>query len=63
LNARDQRLAHAQGIQGAHHLAEVADAGEQNLGGGEQARRIAYQGILAAQFPRVFCTLRRLPAP
>src|ERR1039457_6519954 len=33
LNALDQRLAHAQGIQGAHHLAEVAHAGEQNLGG------------------------------
>ena len=38
-NAFEQRFADAERIERAHHLAEVAHAGEENLGGGAEARR------------------------
>ena len=52
-----------QGVERAHHLAEVADAGQNDLGRRAQARGIADQRVLAPSSPSVFCTVRRLPAP
>ena len=49
-DALDQRLAYTQRIQRAHHLAEMAHAGKQDLGRRQQARGIAHQGVLAAEF-------------
>ena len=39
-----------QRIEGAHHLAEMAHAGEEDFGGRAQARGIANQRVLAAEF-------------
>src|ERR1017187_653322 len=50
LHAPDQGFAYIEGIQSAHHLAEMSHAGKQNLGGREQSRSIAHQRVLAAQF-------------
>ena len=50
LNALDEGFAYAESVEGAHHLAEVAHAGEQNFGGREQAGGIANQRVLAAEF-------------
>ena len=49
-NAIEQRFADAEGVERVHHLAEVADAGEKNLGGGLKPGSVVDQAILAVQF-------------
>src|ERR1035437_4587345 len=52
LNAFDQRRAHAQRIQGAHHLAEMAHSGENDFGSSREAGGVVDNGVVAAQFAK-----------
>ena len=56
-DALDEGFADAERIERAHHLAEVADAGQENLVGGAQAAGIADQGVGGSRV-RPGCSVR-----
>ena len=58
-----KRCAHAELVERAHHLAEMADAGEDDLRCACRPVGVAHQLVLAPISSSVFCTERRLPAP
>src|ERR1043166_2099758 len=49
-DALEERPAHLERIERAHHLSEVADPGKQDPGGGTKAARGVGQDVFASQF-------------